>query len=147
MALPGELVQQIQEAAASQEIDAAAAIRSIAALVGDSVCVDYSVWAGPGWHDEELRFDVYVFGELCLYNYAVFTSGSASAAIFLDRIESITMLHVPDARSPYVLAYTGYSSEKPGTIFGGPDDRGRLERLQQNLVSACWRAKGSRGGK
>lgn len=147
MALPGELLQQIREAAASQGIDAAAAIHSITTLVGDSVCVDYSVWAGPGWRQEGLQPDVYVVGEACLYNYLVSTSGSASGVVFLDRVQAVSLLDVQDPRSPYVLAHYSDNPESPGMIFGGPDDRSRLERVQQNLVNACWHAKRSRGGK
>jgi len=147
MTLPGELLQQIREAEANQGIDAAAAIHSITTLLGDNICVDYSVWAGPGWRQEILRLDVYVVGEFCLYNYAVFTSGSASAVVFLDRVQSVTLLHIQDPVSPYVLAYHIDDVERQGMIFGGPDDRSRLERVQQNLVNACWRAKRSGGGK
>lgn len=147
MALPGELLQQIRDAEASQGIDAAAAIHSIATLVGDNVCVDYSVWTGPGWRQEILRLDVYVVGESCLYNYSVFATGSASCVVFLDRIQAVTLLHIQDPISPYVLAYHIDDVEGQGMIFGGPDDRSRLERVQQNLVNACWRAKRSRGGK
>jgi hypothetical protein len=147
MALPGELLQQIREAEASQGIDAAAAIHSITTLVGDSECVDYSVWTGRVWRPEIPRLDVYVVGVSCLYNYAVFTTRSTSAVVFLDRIQSVALLHTQDPIRPYVLAYHTDDVERQGRIFGGPDDRSRLERVQQNLVNACWRAKRSRGGK
>ena len=146
MALPIELVQQIREASKGQGIDAEAAIEDMTALVGDGGCLEFSVWAGPGWRQDELQLDVYVLGGSCLYNYAVHESASQGAVIFLDSIHAVTLLHVQDVRCPYVLAYEYGGSRTPGTIFGGPDDVGRLKRLQQKVTSACLATKGPRGG-
>ncbi len=141
MALPIELVQQIREAGKGQGIDAEAAIEEITALVGDGGCLEFSVWAGPGWHQDKLRFDVYVLGGSCLYNYSLLESASQRAAIFLDSIHAVTLLHVQDVRSPYILAYEYGGSRNPGTIFGGPDDVGRLEQFQHKIINACTAAR------
>jgi len=111
---------------------------------GDSA-TDYLVWAGGGFGQDHLALDVYILGNLHLYNYTVFAAAgqplrSSQSINFLDAITGVQLVHVADDRSPYLLVLR--MEEEIARAFGGADDQERLQQFQRNLITAIQRAKG-----
>lgn len=133
--MPTKLVDEIRAVCLSQEVDAEESVRGVNTLVGTDACHAYSVWGGPGYGMENIKLDVYVVGNLALYNYTANDGGAVQRhSIFLDALSMINIQDVTDVRSPYILAF--WTHEEKGRIFGGPQDRQRLENLMNAIVVA-----------
>ena len=142
MALPNNLLSAIREVCSEQSLDASEVIRATKELVGDDVCIDFSVWSGPGFGQETLKLDVYVLGNECLYNYSALVDTSAGSCVFLDTVGQIALARVEDERSPHVLIMS--YGENSGRMFGLEDDRDKLEGIRRNIIAQSLIARKTR---
>ena len=135
MSLPANLIEEIRKVGATQEVDVDEALRSLGVLVGPDECVSYRVWGGPGFGQEAVLLDVYFLGKYALYNYTVLQAHVSGTCYFLDSIAAVSVVAVPDARSPYVLTLCGANKEEISRVFGGSKDLQGLERFRADIVS------------
>jgi hypothetical protein len=145
--LPDDLISEINAACAAQNFDAYPVIQDVSSLTEGGNVVDYLVWAGRGYGQEDLRLDVYVLGDVLLYNYSLFSKDqpvqSSQGVNFLDALEGVSLVRVADEQSPYLLVFR--MEGEVARAFGGAKDRERLQRFQRNMMTAIQRAKN--GGK
>ena len=142
MTLPDILDSAIREVCDEQSLNADDVMRAIQALVGDDTYVDFSVWSGPGFGQENLKLDVYVLGNDCLYNYSVQADLSAGSTVLLDAVSQVGLSKVEDERSPYVLLVI-YGNNS-GRLFGREADRDRMEVFSRNIIDRCLIVRNSR---
>lgn len=135
MPVPAKLIEEIRKVGVTQEnVDIDEAVRSIGVLVGIDECVSFRVWGGPGFGQEDVLLDVYVLGKLALYNYTLLKTLVQGSCSFLDTMSCVSIVTVPDARSPYVLLITSTGTAM-SRVFGGSEDLQSLERFRADIIS------------
>jgi hypothetical protein len=147
MAMPPELAAKILAACEAQGVEASEVLNATAALLASDDCAAYLVWTGPGFGQELVLVDVNIAGTNCLYNVTVhgpLPANITAGAIYLDSATSIQLSHIPDERSPYVVAVWSGRHEIM-RIFGGKNELGFLETFHATAMAIASRVKARNG--
>lgn len=142
MPLPRALLQDLAKSAVAgeAELDINDLRESLEALVDDDSVIDYLIWDGPAWDDDNLVTDIYLLTAQVLVNYWVRNDGTnAISYSFLDSLVVGSLVHVNDERSPFLIGLTGQDGDG-GRIYG--NDKKRLLQFFRNILDARLRLTG-----